>query len=86
MGPDVNVFRDIDQDSPWNQVKFKDEMNYVGLAGQDKIGMVFEVKAYDNQAKHITAVKQVGWAYFPLYLSVENENRSFSLYSNSGLI
>lgn len=48
MGPDVNVFRDIDQDSPWNQVKFKDEMNYVGLAGQDKIGMVFEVKAYDN--------------------------------------
>lgn len=87
MGPDVNVFRDLElENCPWNSLKFKDEMNYVGLAGQEKIGMVFEVKAYEHQRNQITSVKQVGWAFFPLYQALENENATFSLFSNSGLI
>jgi len=49
MGPDVNVFKDLEiHEGPWDSVTFKDEMNYVGLAGQEKIGIVFEVKGYDN--------------------------------------
>jgi len=28
----------------------------------------------------------VGWGYLPLYHAVENENQTFSLFSNSGLI
>lgn len=86
MGPDVNVFRDVEiQDCPWNSLRYKDEMNYVGLAGQEKIGMIFDVKAYDNRGD-LTSVKQVGWAFFPLYQAIENENSTFSLFSNSGLI
>ena len=48
MGPDVHVFKDQDfKESPWNSIQFNEEMNYVGLPGQDKVGMVFEVKGYN---------------------------------------
>ena len=58
MGPDVNVFKDLELfDTPWNSIKFKDEMNYVGLSGQEKIGIIFEVKGYDNFSNSISGVK-----------------------------
>ena len=47
MGPDVHVFKDQDFESKWDSVQFDEEMNYVGLPGKDKLGFIFEVKAYD---------------------------------------
>ena len=47
MGPDVHVFKDQDFESKWDSVQFDEEMNYVGLPGKDKLGILFEVKAYD---------------------------------------
>jgi len=31
-------------------------------------------------------VQSLGWAYVPLYVTVENENKTYSLFTNSGLI
>jgi hypothetical protein len=48
MGPDVHVFKDMEiKDSKWNSVQFKEEMNYIGLPGKDRLGILIEVKAYD---------------------------------------
>lgn len=90
MGPDVHVFKDQDFagdfNSTWNSVQFTEEMNYVGLPAQDKIGFIFEVRAYDQSKRTITQVQSLGWAYVPLYVTVENENKTYSLYTNSGLL
>lgn len=52
MGPDVNVYKDIDFDeSRWNSVIFKDEMNLHGLQASGKLGIIFEVKGYDPRLK-----------------------------------
>jgi hypothetical protein len=61
-------------------------MNYIGLPAQDKIGFIFEVRAYNPKARTITEVQSLGWAYVPLYVTVENENKSYSLFTNSGLM
>ena len=48
MGPDVHVFKDIDmEDSKWNSVQFVEVMNYIGLQGNEKIGVVIDVKSYN---------------------------------------
>jgi hypothetical protein len=85
MGPDVHVFKDMEiADSKWDSVQFKEEMNYIGLPGKDKLGILIEVKSYE--VKNPKNVESLGWAYLPLYQTVENENRSFSIYTNHGLI
>ena len=61
-------------------------MNYVGLPGQDKVGIVFEVKAYNPSWRDFKQVQSVGWAFLPIFLAVENENNSYSLFTNSGLL
>lgn len=54
MGPDVHVFKDMDiQQSKWNSVQFKEEMNYIGLPGKDKLGILIEVKAYEPRDRGI---------------------------------
>ena len=50
------------------------------------MGVVFEVKAYNPKSREVTNVTALGWGYLPLFTTVENENKTFSLYSNSGLI
>jgi hypothetical protein len=66
MGADVHVFKDMNiQESKWDSVQFKDEMNYIGLPGKDKLGILIEVKAYD--VKDPKLVDSLGWAYLPLY-------------------
>jgi len=60
-------------------------MNYVGLPGQDKVGIVFEVKAYSPYDIKITNVQSVGWCFLPLFIAVENENKTYSLFTNTGL-
>ena len=47
MGPDVHVYKDFDFKSKWNSLQFQEEMNFIGLAPNDKVGVVFEVKGYD---------------------------------------
>jgi len=84
MGPDVHIFKDQNFESPWNSVQFTEEMNYVGLPGQDKVGIIFEVKAY-NPASRGQDCQSVGWCFLPIFHAVENENKTFSLYCNSGL-
>lgn len=84
MGPDVHVYKDCDFASKYNSVQFNEEMNYVGLPCKENIGFVLEVKSYDPKKKQ-SDVTTLGWAYIPLYISGENEDRSFSLYTNSGL-
>ena len=85
MGPDVHVFKDMDiTDSKWDSVQFKEEMNYIGLPGKDKLGILIEVKSYE--VKNPKNVESLGWAYLPLYQTVENENRTFSIFTNQGLI
>jgi len=58
----------------------------MNLPATDKIGYVFEVKAYNPKERTITDVQSLGWAYVPLYVTVENENKSYSLFSNAGLL
>jgi len=65
-------------------VQFNEEMNYVGLPGQDKVGILFEVKAYDPSSKELN-IFSVGWCFLQLFHAVENENKTFSLFNNSGL-
>ena len=60
-------------------------MNYVGLPGKDKLGILFEVKAYDPTLSRQKEVQSVGWAYLPLFVTVENENKSYSIFTNQGL-
>ena len=57
MGPDVNVFKDIDPNSLWDNIHFRDEMNYVGLPAKENIGMVLEVKAYESTGRLASAVR-----------------------------
>jgi len=48
LGPDVHVFKDIDmEDSKWNSVQFVEVMNYLGLQGNERIGVVIDVKSYN---------------------------------------
>jgi hypothetical protein len=61
-------------------------MNYVGLPGQDKVGIIFEVKAYNPTTRAIEDVQSVGWCFLPMFHAVENENKTFSLFCNSGLL
>ena len=80
MGPDVHVFKDMEMESKWNTVQFTEEMNYIGLPGKDKMGILIEVKAYD--INNIKNVESLGWAYLPLYQTVENENSTYSIFTN----
>jgi hypothetical protein len=87
MGPDVHVFKDMDiKDSKWNSVQYKEEMNYIGLPGKDKLGILIEVKAYNPKESKIKNVESLGWAYLPLYKTIENENNTYSIFTNQGLI
>ena len=86
MGPDVHVFKDQEFDSKWDSVQFDEEMNYVGLPGKDKLGILFEVKAYDPKLSRQKEVQSVGWAYLPLFVTVENENKSYSIFTNQSLV
>jgi len=88
MGPDIHVFKDQDfNNSPWNSIQFKEEINYVGLPGQDKVGIVFCVKAYNpNKSGKDLVVQTWGWCFLPLFDAVENENKSWSLFVNHGLV
>jgi hypothetical protein len=48
MGPDVNLYQDCDLfESKWDSIQFKDEMNYIGLPGKDKLGILIEVKSFE---------------------------------------
>ena len=58
----------------------------MNLPATDKIGYVFEVKAYNPKERTVNEVQSLGWAYVPLYVTVENENKSYSLFSNAGLL
>ena len=82
-GPDVSVFKDIDfAESKSSSVIFKDEMNFIGLQASPKLGVIFEVKAYDPRLKKDVEPQQIGWCYFPLFRPVENEDGTISLYTN----
>jgi len=48
--------------------------------------MVFEVKGYNPTSKNDLEVSDIGWAFVPLFVAVENENKSYSLFTNSGLL
>ena len=61
-------------------------MNYLGLPGKDKLGILFEVKAYNPNLKKQKIIQSVGWAYLPLFGTVENENKSYSIFTNQGLV
>lgn len=50
MGPDVHVYKDFDMKSKWNSKIINEEMNFIGLAPNDKVGIVFEVKSYNPRA------------------------------------
>ena len=65
-------------------MQFKEEMNYIGLPGKDKLGILIEVKSYE--VKDLKKVESLGWAFLPLYTTVENENSTFSIFTNQGLI
>jgi hypothetical protein len=88
MGPDVHVFKDMDiLGSKWDSVQFTEEMNYIGLPGKDKLGILIEVKCYEpNEDKKIKNAESLGWAYLPLYQTIENENNTYSIFTNQGLI
>lgn len=87
MGPDVHVFKDQDFTiSKYTSVQFSEEMNYIGLPGKEKVGVVFEVKAYDPRDSRLEEVVHLGWAFLPLFVTCENENQTFSLFVNSGLM
>ena len=86
-GPDVSVIHEIDfKTSRWNSVIYTDDVNFVGLQGQEKLGLVCEVKTYSPKAsKEGYAPKHLGWTFFPIFKSVENEDGAVSLYVNAGL-
>ena len=44
------------------------------------------MKAYDYKERQVEEVNTLGWAYVPLFAAMENENKTFSLFTNSGLI
>lgn len=58
----------------------------MGLPGKDKLGILFEVKAYNPNLKKQKIIQSVGWAYLPLFGTVENENKSYSIFTNQGLV
>jgi hypothetical protein len=63
-------------------------MNYIGLPANEKVGMVFEVKCFDpgmNRNKVGDSIQHVGWTFFPVFVTVENENQTFSIFTNAGL-
>ena len=58
MGPDVHVFKDQafggQKNSTWNSVQFLEEVNFMNLPATDKIGYIFEIKAYNPKERTIT--------------------------------
>lgn len=86
VGPEVHVFKDQNFDSPWNNVEFNEVMTYTQLTAQEKIGIVLEVKSYNPLKKESEewATQQLGWTYFPVFLSVQNEDGSHTFFTHSG--
>lgn len=88
MGPDVHVFKDYDLGSPSHSLAFSEEMNYVGLPANEKVGILFEAKAYvpGKESSDGSDITTLGWAYYPVFEAVDNENNTSSLYTAAGLI
>jgi len=59
-------------------------MNYVGLPGKEKIGLLIQLKAFDPKARKKVEI-EIAWAYLPLFVSLENENNTYSLFVNTGI-
>jgi hypothetical protein len=70
MGPDVHVYKDYDLKSKWNSLAFTEEMNFIGLPPNDKVGIVFEVKAYEPKSMVFNDILTLGWAFFPIFVTV----------------
>jgi len=85
-GNDVHIFVDYDPQSTIHSMQFVEEMlEYNGLPASEKLGFVIDVKAVRVNQKNQMEIVDVGWTFFPILELLENEDRTFSLYANSGL-
>lgn len=82
---DVAFFTYYNPDNPWNSLQFNEEaINYAGLAPSLRLGFVLDVKALKITGSSFE-LKDVGWSYVPVFDTLENEDGSRNIYTNSGL-
>lgn len=82
-GPDVREFSETDpKGSTKDSLKFTEEINFKGLPGKQKVGLLIQLRHYNEKDKKKTD-KEVGWAFLSVFSTVENENTTSSLFLNS---
>mmetsp|Transcript_16768 Transcript_16768/g.11979 ORF Transcript_16768/g.11979 Transcript_16768/m.11979 type:complete len:134 (-) Transcript_16768:310-711(-) len=84
--PDVFVFTDFNWDSPWNSLIFEEDLvNYTGLPANETLAYLIDVKGVKITNNGELKLVDIGWTYMDIYSLLENENNTYSIYTNSGL-